>query len=229
MQAVATADMLETTHELITVINARRCMELFLERHNPGNGARTPSVKPVDPAKATELMRRISAGDAAALDELVACYWSRLVQYITQFLPDLDAAEDIAQSTFVRLWEKRASWRPTGQVSGYIYHIARNLALNERRRYGTRRKLTEAVRLHETGRRNPTPLDEMEVGELRAAVTRAIDALPERRREIFRLSRFDGLTYAEIARVMEISPQTVANQMSAALDTLRIALAVVIE
>ena len=66
-----------------------------------------------------------------------------------------------------------------------------------------------------------TPLQTLEEKELRAGLEAALRLLPERRKEVFMLARFQRLTYDEIAALMGISPQTVANQMSAALADLR--------
>jgi RNA polymerase sigma-70 factor (ECF subfamily) len=70
-------------------------------------------------------------------------------------------------------------------------------------------------------KRATTPLELAERAELREVLTKAVDALPPRRREVFVLARFHGRSYRDIADIMDISPQTVANQVSAAVRDLR--------
>jgi RNA polymerase sigma-70 factor, ECF subfamily len=167
-----------------------------------------------------ELMDAVRSGDEAAFEALLARYWAPLVAYARRLVVHEYRAEDIAQETWIRLWERRAAWTPTGTVRGYLYRITRNLALNDLEKTRTERRWVE-----EEGRREfrhvPSPDEVIEGDRLRAVVEAAIAALPERRREVFVLARYHGHSYAEIAQVMGISRQTVANQMSAALDQLR--------
>lgn len=170
-------------------------------------------------------MARVAKDDPAALDRLIFRYWGSLVGFCHGYLPDVDAAEDVAQETFVRVWEHRTEWSPSGSVASYLYSIARNIALNRQRRRNVREESSESLRRKNAARHTSSPLKHAEAGELREAIDRAIETLPDRRREVFRLSRFEGLSYREIADVLDISPQTVANHMSAALADLREALA----
>lgn len=80
-----------------------------------------------------ELLAKLQHGDVDALDALIQRYWSPLVAYVTRLGSTSDAAEDIVQQTFARLWERRTTWRTTGSVRGLLYRIARNLAVSEHR------------------------------------------------------------------------------------------------
>lgn len=170
-----------------------------------------------------ELVRRLRYNDATALDELLSLYWADLVRYAWSIVDNIDDAEDIAQQAFLQLWRSRSRLEHRGGgVHSYLLRIARNLSLNEQRR---RKVVTKAGPLLQgTAPRQPTPAEVVEGGELQAAVEAALAALPARRREIFTLIRFHGLSYREAAEVMGISPQTVANQLSSALAELRRAL-----
>jgi len=162
-----------------------------------------------------EAIRRV---DSPALDRLIERYWEALVTYTARLLGDWDAAQDASQETFVRLWERREQWSGEGSVRALLYQIARNLALDERKRDDTHARLQ---RLADQPRSMPSPADEFTDTEVLAAFREAVDELPERRREVFLLARFDELTHRQIATVMGISAQTVANQLSAALAELR--------
>lgn len=167
-----------------------------------------------------ELMRRLRVDDTGALDELMTLYWEDLVRYSWSIVDSVDDAEDFAQQAFFQLWRRRRELEHRGAgIRSYLLRIVRNLSLNERRH----RSVIEKVgpRLRETAPCPPTPAEAIEEEELRAAVQAALDALPPRRREVYTLIRFHGLSYREAAEVMGISPQTVANQLSTALAELR--------
>lgn len=173
--------------------------------------------------EARSLMERVHAGDPCALDEILQRYWWPLVSYATRLLSDRDAAEDVVQEAMLRLWERRREWTPTQRLQGFLYRITRNLALNEHEKKEVRRAWAESPR-GEPPRPVPTPLELTERAELRRLLDRLVDKLPPKRREVFILARYHAHAYREIAEIMDISPQTVANQMSAALDELREAL-----
>lgn len=170
-----------------------------------------------------DCLDRIRRGQAEALDELLRGYWSALTTYAEHLVDGrADLAEDLVQEAFVRLWEKRQAWREGSAPAPILYTLVRNLALNERRNRSTR---TLLLRIHPFGTRvSVTPEREMEGRELGGAIDRAVEALPARRREVFRLAWVHGLSYQEVADVLSITPRTVANQMSSALRELRSAL-----
>ncbi|TVP46557.1 MAG: RNA polymerase sigma-70 factor [Gemmatimonadales bacterium] len=171
------------------------------------------------------LMERIREGQRPAYSLLLERYWSRLNVYAVSIIEDQDGAQDVVQDVFIQVWQKRAEWSPSGTVCAYLYRITRNLALNARRDQRLRRERQGQRGEARVRDRAPrTPDQQMEANALRAEVDAAIARLSDRRGEVFRLSRFHGLSYKEIAEMLGSSPQTVANQMSAALAELRHAL-----
>jgi RNA polymerase sigma-70 factor, ECF subfamily len=186
----------------------------------PSIGHVIHSTPPRENAAGADSLDRLRRGEPEALDELLRGYWQALVLYAGHLSEgELDAAEDLVQEAFMRLWERRSSWRPGSDPAAVLYTIVRNLALNERRTRRTRALILRRVTLPPAA--PPTPGEELENGELARAIREAIEALPTRRREVFLLARFHGLSYAQIAETMAVSPQTVANHMSAALAALR--------
>lgn len=178
--------------------------------------------EPADPSDAA-LLARLRGGDAQALDALLERYWPAVFAYVLRRTGSRDAAADVAQDVFCRFWERRAGWRPGGSVRGLLFRIARNTAVSQHRRRRARERATLGfAELYV--QRAPAPLP-AERAELRAALERAVAALPARRREVFQLRMVDDLSYDEISVVMGISKQTVANQLSHALAALRLALA----
>jgi RNA polymerase sigma-70 factor (ECF subfamily) len=177
----------------------------------------------IDSREDETLFERLRIGHREALGLLMERHWASLVGYAAGITDDRDAAQDVVQGTFVQIWARRAEWESSGSPRAYLFRITRNLALNARRDGILRHR-----RQKEWGSDSPfdfpsppTPDEETEVELLRAEIEGAIASLPERRREVFMLSRFPGLTYQEIAETMGISVQTVSNQMSAALAQLR--------
>ncbi|HEY9449560.1 MAG TPA: RNA polymerase sigma-70 factor [Gemmatimonadaceae bacterium] len=176
-----------------------------------------------------DLLRRVYDGDREALDVLLRRYWGPLVAYATRMLDERDAAEDVVQRGFIRLWDRRGT-RNLVEVESprlLLFRIVRNLIFNEWRRRGVRERYLEEG-AHELPAAEASPLERLEELELQEAVRRAVEMLPPRRREVFVLSRYHGMEHREIAEVMSISVQTVSNQMSAALSELRLRLATVL-
>jgi RNA polymerase sigma-70 factor (ECF subfamily) len=166
------------------------------------------------------LTSRLVDGDEAVLDEILAAYWTPIVRYAAAYVECHDTAQDIAQECFARLWRHRSQWIAGRSVRPFLFRVAHNLACNERRNSRVRSRLahSEGVVAQRT---YPSVAQIYDAKALDSEAVRAIGALPERRRQVFVLARLEGLSYREIADVLEISVQTVANQMSAALADLR--------
>jgi len=174
------------------------------------------------PVSDGDLFARLRADDTGALDVALKQHWTLVLDYIERLTTSGDAAEDIAQRTFLQLWDRRAQWRAEGSMRALLCRIARNYAISEHRRQtADERSAAAFVELTE-------PLaparDALETEQLRTALDREISLLPARRREIVVLRCVHDLSYKEIAEVMNIAPQTVANQLSSALATLRTSL-----
>jgi RNA polymerase sigma-70 factor (ECF subfamily) len=168
-----------------------------------------------------DLLARIREGDERALGIVAERYWIHVVRHAAAILGSTARAEDIAQETFVRIWERRETWKLEGSVRGLLFMISRNLSLDERRRDVTRAR---AVRHSPCVSRFPSP-EEHSIGtELDEAYSRALKMLPERRREVYLLVRHHGLSHQEVSQALALSPQTVANHVRLALIDLREAL-----
>jgi RNA polymerase sigma-70 factor (ECF subfamily) len=182
--------------------------------------ASEPESGSVGWAEELELMARVQSGDTAAFEVVIGRSWPRTLIYVQQLVGDPDRAYDVVQETFMRLWQRRHTWEPTGSVKVWLYRTARNLVISEQRKKEVRARWATAYGLDH---RSPplTPLDEVERQELREAMSRAIADLSPRRREVFALFHLQDLSYREIAEIMSIRPQTVANYLQAALADLR--------
>lgn len=174
------------------------------------------------------LVARIESGDESAFEELFRRYYRDLYLFALGYVRSRDLAEEVVQEVFVRLWERRQRWSPSSSLKLYVYRAVRNEALNCLRSLRVREyeplEVVDAAHGHLI-LEALTPIGMMQQTELVSAVAEAIDRLPERRRAAFLLHRIHGFTYEEIAATMEISPKTVANQISEALHYLLDAIA----
>jgi RNA polymerase sigma-70 factor (ECF subfamily) len=147
--------------------------------------------------------------------------WNALVAFAHRTLSGSGDPEAMAQEAFVRIWNRRSGLREDGSIRAFLYTIVRNLCLDELRRQDRR------ARAQEAGDRPPpprTPYQDVHGAELQRVAAAAVSRLPQKRQEVFRLVREEGLSYKEVADVLELSPQTVANHMSLALADLRASL-----
>ncbi|MBI4539928.1 MAG: sigma-70 family RNA polymerase sigma factor [Gemmatimonadetes bacterium] len=174
---------------------------------------------PGHPRGDRELLEALRGGDQSALAVLLRRHWVPIVNYAARMLESADAAEDVAQEVFVRIWQYRWRWTPTGSPSAYLYSIARNLVLKRLRHHAVHTRTAEQIR--ENMPVVVTPFQHAASVELSETFDRALKSLPVRRREAFILLRYQGLSLREAAKVMGVSPQTVANHATLAALELR--------
>ena len=178
-----------------------------------------------------QLMLRVKGGDDAAFAQLVENYQDRLVGLLTHLVGDRDAAEDLAQEVFLRVYRARRGYEPTAKFSTWLFRIAQNLASNARRGR-KRRKEVGFAGSHETSDSRPQDVQlpeksafmpNRQVGrrELQLVVREAMDELNERQKLAVLLHRFEGMSYADIGETMELTPQAVKSLLSRARETLR--------
>lgn len=181
---------------------------------------------PNDTDPGAQLVEGLRSGDRRALEALYRAHQPGLQAFVARMIGGRAAAEEIVHDIFIAMWRSREGLRLQGTLKSYLYAAARNRALNhlKRRRVANRWWERESQRAATEVPREPET-DAAALGELEAAVEEAVGGLPERTRLVFTLSRYEGLTYSEIADALEISVKTVEAQMSRALRLLRSALA----
>ena len=175
----------------------------------------------------SDLIARIRAGDESAFAELFRRYFRPLCIYAARVHATAGTSEEIVQEIFFRIWMHRDRLIVTGSLPGYLYASVRNFAINQRERAQSEHRWQEAKWAEAMGERveSQTADEEVRAAELAAAIDRAVAQLPPRCRQAFILRRQHHLSYAEIARSMQIAPKTVEIQIGTALKHLRRALA----
>jgi RNA polymerase sigma-70 factor (ECF subfamily) len=168
-----------------------------------------------------ELVRQIHASDTEAFRLLFEKYQPMLFRHVVYMLRDVDTAHDVVQESFVRLWEHRTTLHPQVPILAYLFRVSGNLVRDLARHREVRRK-------HEA---HPPPVSPVPDGdpadalhlrmleEMLADVVRT--RLPERCRQVFLLSRVEGMSNNEISERLGIAVKTVENQITRALRILR--------
>lgn len=177
-------------------------------------------------------MVRVRDGDDAAFAELVANYQDRLIGVLTHLAPSQEAAEDLAQEVFLRIYRKRKAYEATAKFSTWLFRIANNLASNSRRNWGRKKEVTLTgsdsgpLGAHPednlaTEKSALMPTRQIDKREMQQIVRTALDSLNDRQRVAVLLNKFEGMSYVDIAAAMELTPEAVKSLLSRARENLR--------
>jgi RNA polymerase sigma-70 factor (ECF subfamily) len=177
-------------------------------------------------------MLDVRDGSAAAFEELVSRYQGRLLMVLRHLVGSREQAEDLTQEVFLRVYRARQSYQPGAKFSTWLFTIANHVAANALRSRSRCHEVTLQPR--DSGAMGGRPLDKMlqassgqmparqlDKAETREIVQMALESLGERQRMAVLLSKFEGMSYAEIGAVMELTPQAVKSLLSRARESLR--------
>lgn len=166
-----------------------------------------------------EYVEAMSKGDSKAFDLLYLHYQPRLVAFFIGFIQDEEIARDLAQDVFFNLWMNREKLSNVASFSAYLFQSGRNALYN----YYDHTLVCEkydTTRLFQPLTVNNVE-EEILIKELQAVIDLCVDRMPPQRRQVFRMSRVDGLSNDEIASKLQISKRTVEKHLSDALKELR--------
>jgi RNA polymerase sigma-70 factor (ECF subfamily) len=160
-----------------------------------------------------DLIRRCARGDEAAFRELVERLEKPLINFVTRYLGDRSAAEDVFQETFVRVLRNIADFEPQASLSTWVFTIARNLCLDRLKARRRHREVSiDAPQRSEGGKvidfrdalrdRERGPAVDAEEAEMRERVKRALGTLGPAKREVLILRVFVGMPYEEVAKIV---------------------------
>lgn len=151
------------------------------------------------------------------MEELFKYNYRPLCLYALHYISDTGQAEDVVQESFAALWEKMEAGTAITNKRAYLYMTVRNRCLEHLRRKGIK---TESLKPYDTYGIIDDD-DAQERSQVEARLWTAIDSLPDKCREVFLMSKRDGLKYEEIADELGISANTVRNQISKALKMIK--------
>lgn len=169
-------------------------------------------------------------GDEEAFEDLVRSYSGSVFALLTRFLGPSSAREDLVQEVFLRVVRARERYQPTARFSTWLYRIVFNLCVNERQRLSIRKEVslegapdgerTGGIASIEDEGATPPSLG-MEQEDVVEAVRAAIAALPSNQRMALLLAKYEELSYAEIAKVMDSSEKAIKSLVHRARENLR--------
>jgi RNA polymerase sigma-70 factor (ECF subfamily) len=182
-------------------------------------------------------MERLAAGHDAALNDLMGRHAERLFHYVIRCLRKEDDAEDVAQESFIRVYQHRGRFDPKQRFSTWLYAIATNL-VKDRFRYRARHPQVSLEAENETTggelggnlpAQNPLPSESVQAGERAELVRQAVAALPEELRTPLILAEYEEKSQAEIAAILDCSVKAVEMRIYRARQQLRARLGTVLE
>ncbi len=181
-----------------------------------------PSGDGMNPPKMNdaELMGRVKSGDREAFGQLVDRHKHALVNYLTGLTRSRDRAEELAQESFLRLYQSSARYREQGQFVPFLFRIGTNLLRSEERR--ARRFRILSMKFFSNGHDpRPTPQAELLRAEVGERVTWALAELPLKYRSPILLREIEGWSYREIASALGCQEGTVKSRINRGRERLR--------
>jgi len=175
------------------------------------------------------LMLAFQRGDELAFQELVERNHARVIGLIYRFIGDATDAEDLGQEVFLRIYRARQTYKPTAKFSTWMFRITANVSLNALRSRASRRddvSIDQVADSSDGPRAMPdpdahTPDHSLHQEELYARVREAIGTLPEKQQIAVVLNKYEGMSYADIARTIGCSTMAVKSLLARARDNLK--------
>ncbi|PYF76992.1 RNA polymerase sigma factor [Pedobacter nutrimenti] len=167
----------------------------------------------------SELLRRTSEGDKRAFTVLFDAHYKSLGSYVYKLTESMESAEEIVQEVFIKVWLKKEELTRINNFSAYLFVLCKNKALNHLRQLASQTLRFQAWE-KELGS-DPQADVEDHYENFRVLIEQAIDHLPEQQQKIYRLSRHERLKYTEIAKELQLSPETVKKHIYLATKTIK--------
>jgi RNA polymerase sigma-70 factor (ECF subfamily) len=170
-------------------------------------------------ADQTELAKRIREGDHEAFRTFFEQYHDQVLGYLRRRgLPD-EVAADLTQQAFITIWDNRAQIDPAKSLRAYLYRIGYTRSLNYTR--DTQKFMADVDLTQIPIAQSSNPEEEASYEDAQVMLRKAIEALPEKRRQVFEMCFISELTYREVSEMLDISIKTVESQMMHALRHIR--------
>ena len=164
------------------------------------------------------LVRNLSKGNILAFNTLYNEYSGRLYYFALRYLKTEALAEELVQEVFTKIWERRADLKEELSFKSFLFTIAFNII---KKYFRTKAYLSEYLKTGISTNPDMQTTQEITYNSLYQNITELVNQLPDRRKEIFIKSRFEGCSIKEIAVELKISHKTVENQLTEALKFIR--------
>lgn len=164
------------------------------------------------------IVHSLKKGDIRALEQLYDMLHKRLYAFLFKIIRNQEVVEDIIQSTFIKVWDNRNKLSTEKPLDAQVYVIAKNLLLNYIKRQNIEKKVIEVLTHQNKGKEIQNQINYNETLNI---YHNAIEKLPPKRKEIYKLRNLEGLSNKEIAQRLSISNNTVENQLSKANNFIR--------
>lgn len=169
-----------------------------------------------------EIVNEFKNGNPEAFTSYFRYYYRPLCYFATQLVSNSAEAEDIVKDSFIKLWHNRDIFNNSHNIKSFLYITTRNACLNYLRHRQVKNTYKQEMTYREGAGEQELVLQQMIRAELMEEIYNAIEKLPEKQQEVFKLAYFEGLKNNEIAQQMNISIFTVKQHKAKALSTLRI-------
>ncbi|MEN7547652.1 RNA polymerase sigma-70 factor [Rapidithrix thailandica] len=170
--------------------------------------------------KEKEWVGKLKKGDQSAFDWLFFQYEKKLFAFISGFCKSKADAEEVLQETFIKVWENRHKLEVEKSFGSFLFTIAKNTTLNLLRSRQYHSQLVEELRLQKQEAHSATE-QQIIYGDYQSQLEHWVDNLTPRRKQIFIMSRQEGMNYTEIAQKLQVSTKFVEKQMSLSLKTIK--------
>ncbi|MCM1504390.1 MAG: RNA polymerase sigma-70 factor [Muribaculum sp.] len=167
-----------------------------------------------------KILSQIHDGDTGALGVLYMEYAPKVRDFAFRFVQNREEADDITHDVFFKIWELRKSLSGISSIKAYLFRMTKNAILNNFRQKQIQDKYCDDIRNNISEESDDTD-SAVTTADLLEMIELAIDRMPEQRRKVFCMSRYENMTYEQIAQKLDISPKTVQYHISAALAELR--------
>ena len=168
--------------------------------------------------KDQELLLRIAAGDETAFQQIVYKYSSKVFFHSLTFVRDWHKAEEITQDILLHLWHKRDKLSSVNDLDSYIYILSKNFLLSFLRK---KVRSFNPLELDTASKLIQSAAAEYENKELAALLEKAVNHLPEQKKQVFRLVHHEGFTQEQVARKLGIAERTVRWNLVSAINGIR--------
>jgi RNA polymerase sigma-70 factor (ECF subfamily) len=168
-----------------------------------------------------ELFAQMATGDVQAFTKILNHYNKIIYQIILRMVKTEEAAEEVVQDVFLKLWQNRTTFTDIENHRAFLFRMASNRTLDALKKLSREKAMLIRLQQNLKHQKENNTSELLDFKESEGLVNRAVEQLPSQRQIIYKMSRYAGLSHKEIAERLNISPNTVRNQLIEALKFIR--------